>query len=86
VHVRLFHFSSTLAMVAMRACRHDIRPEVLTAHMARDDMIHSQAAIALPAILAGIIITAEYFTPCELDMRARSMNLILQPDDRGTRD
>src|SRR5258705_8371828 len=81
--MRLFHFSSTLAMVAVRACRDDIRPQVPTAHMARDHMIHRQPAIALPTILAGIIITTEDFTPRQFDVRTRSMNLTLKPNDRG---
>ena len=68
----------------MRACRDDIRPKVLTAHMARDHMVHCQPAVALPAILAGIIITPEDFTPRQFDVRARSVNLTLEPDDRGT--
>ena len=85
LHVRLFHFAPTLAMVAVGAGRHDVRPDVLTAHMARDHMVHRQPAVALSTILAGIIITAKDFTPRQFDVWTRPMNLILQPNDRRTR-
>lgn len=86
MHMRLFHSSPALAMVAVRACRYDICPQVLTAHMARHHMIHRQPAVSLPTVLAGIMITPEDFTPRQFDVRTRSMNLVLKPDDRRTWD
>jgi len=86
MHVRLFHFSPSFAVIAVRACRDDIRPQVRASHVARDHMVHCQPAVALPAILAGIIITSEDFPSRQFDVRPRSMNLTLEPDDRGTRD
>ena len=80
-HVRLFHFASTLAMVASRTGRHHIRPHVLAAHMTRDYMIHSQAPIAPAAILAGIIITSEHFTARQFYARPRPVDLALKPND-----
>lgn len=61
MHVRLFQSSSALAVVAGRAGRHQICPLVLPSQMPRDDMVHSQAAIAFAAVLAGIIIASEEF-------------------------
>ena len=61
VHVNLIHFAPALAMVTARAGRHQICPNMLAAHVARNHMIHRQTAVAPAAILAGIIIAAEYF-------------------------
>lgn len=61
MHVRFLQSSPTLAMVTCRAGRHQICPLVLPAQMPWDDMVHCQAAIALTAILAGIIIASEEF-------------------------
>lgn len=76
----LFHFSATLAMVAVWACSHNICPDVLPAHVARHDMIHGQSAFSLAAILAGIIVAAKDLAAGQLDVGARSVNLDLQPN------
>ena len=60
----LFHFSTALAVIAVWACRHNVRPEVLAAHMSWDHVIHGQPTVALPTILAGIIVAPEDFPPC----------------------
>ena len=86
VHVRLFHFSAPFAVVAVRARRDDIGPQVLAAHMTRDHVIHCQPAIALPAVLAGIIITPEDLPAGQFDVGTRPVDLTLQPDDRWARD
>lgn len=85
-HVGFFRPSATFTVIAVRTGRDDIRPQVRPTHMARDHMVHRQPAIALPAVLASIIVTSEDFPARQLDVRARSMNLTLQPDDRGARD
>ena len=76
----LFHPASALAVITVGTGRHDIRPDMLTAHMAGRHMIDRKAAIALAAILAGIIVTAKHLAASQLDVRTRSMNLVLQPD------
>lgn len=62
IHVHFMRFSPALAMIAHGTCGDDVRPGVLSAHVARDDVINRQAAFAFAAILAGIIVAAEYFT------------------------
>jgi hypothetical protein len=54
--------------------------------MPGDYMIYRQTAFALAAVLAGIIIPPKDFTPGQLDVWARPMNLAFEPDDRRTRD
>jgi hypothetical protein len=44
-------------------------------------MVYGQTAFPLAAILAGIIVAAEDLASGQFDMRTRSMNLGLQPDD-----
>ena len=39
-HVRLIHFSATLLVVAVRACRYDVRPYMCAAHVSRNDVIY----------------------------------------------
>jgi hypothetical protein len=46
-------------VIAVRAGRDHVRPFVDAAQMPWDDMVDRHAAFALPAILTGIIITAE---------------------------
>src|SRR6266498_1289529 len=81
-HMHLLHFASTFAVITMRACCHYIRPNVLPTHMTRHDVVYCQAALPLSAILAGIIIAAKNFAAGQLDVWARPMNLVLQPNDR----
>jgi hypothetical protein len=58
---------------------------MLSAEMARHDMVYGQAAVTFAAVLAGIIIPAKDLTAGQLDVGARSMNLGFQSNDRGTR-
>jgi hypothetical protein len=69
-------------MVAMGARSHYIRPDVLSAKVTWDDMVHSQAAFPFAAILAGIIVPSKDLTPGQFHVGTRPMNLRLQPDDR----
>ena len=62
VHVRLFRFAPALAVIACRASRNQVRPNMLPAHVTRDDVVDGQVKVVFAAILAGIIVAAEYFT------------------------
>jgi len=86
IHVRLLHSTPTFAMVAVWAGSHNVCPNVFPAHMARLHVVHRQPAVALSAILAGIIVAAKDFATRQLDVWARSMNLVLQSNDRRTRE
>jgi hypothetical protein len=84
-HVSLFRSPAALAMVARWAGGNHIRPDMFSAQMPGSYVIHSQADVPFPAILTGIIIAAENLTPGQLDMRTRSMHLVLEPDNGWAR-
>jgi hypothetical protein len=69
-------------VIAVRARRNDICPDVLPAQVTRHDMVHGQTAFALSTVLAGIIVAAKDFPASQFHVWTRSMNLGLQPDDR----
>jgi hypothetical protein len=79
--MNLFHPATPFAMVAVRARGDNIGPNMLTAEVTRRDVIHGQTALALPAVLTGIIVTAKDFPSGQLNMWARPMNLALQSND-----
>ena len=60
-HMRLIHFSAAFVVITGGASRHQVCPNMLPAHVTRDDVIHSQIDFAPAAILTGIIVTTEYF-------------------------
>jgi hypothetical protein len=73
--------ATALAVVAVGASRYNICPDVLPAQVTRRHVIHGQAALALSAVLAGIIIATKDLATCQFDVWTRPMNLVLQPDD-----
>ncbi len=79
-HMRLFHSAASLAMIAVRARRHHVRPQMLAAQVTRQHMVHRQPAVVSAAILAGIIIAPENLPARQFHMRARSAHLQLEPD------
>ena len=81
LHVNFFHPAPTLPVVAMGAGSDDICPDMLTAHVPWHDMVYGQTAFALPAVLAGIIVSAKNLPAGQLDVWTRPVNLVLQPDD-----
>ena len=60
--MRLIHLAPALAVIAGGTGSNQIRPNMPAAHMAWNDMVDRQAAFAPAAVLAGIIVTTEYFT------------------------
>ncbi len=82
-HVHFLYSASTLTMIAMGTSCHYICPNVLSAHVAWHHVIHGQVAFLLSTVLTGIIIAAKNFAACQFDVRARPVNLVLQPNDGG---
>jgi len=80
-HVDFLHFAPALAMIAMGAGSHNVRPDVLAAHMSGSHVVHREVALALSTVLAGIIVSAKHLTASQLDVGAWPMNLVLQPND-----
>jgi hypothetical protein len=69
--VYFLHPASALAMVAVGAGSHNVCPDMLTAHVSWGHMIHSQVALALSTVLAGIIVPAKDLTAGQLDVGTR---------------
>jgi hypothetical protein len=82
-HMHLLCFATTFAVIAMRAGRYDVCPDMLTTHMTRHHMIYGQIALAFSTVLTGIIVATKHFAARQLDVWARSMDLTFQPNDRG---
>ena len=79
-HMHFFHFAPALAMIAMGAGSHNVRPDVLAAHVSWSYVVHRKAALTFSTVLAGIIVSAKDLTASQLDVGAWPMNLVLQPD------
>ena len=79
-HVHFLHFAPALAMIAMGAGSHNVRPDVLAAHVSWSHVVHREAALAFPTVLAGIIVSAKDLAASQLDVGAWPMNLVLQSD------
>lgn len=60
--MHFMRFSPALAVIARGAGSDDVCPDMLSTHVAGNNVIHSQVAFAFSTILAGIIVAAEYFT------------------------
>src|SRR5215208_6875828 len=84
-HMDFFRFASTFPVIAGRAGGHNVRPDMFPAQMARHYMIDGHTTIAFSAVLTGIIVAAKHLAACQFDMWTRTMNLILEPNHRRTR-
>lgn len=71
----LFNLAASLAVIAGGTGSYQVRPDVLPAHVARNDVIDRQVAFALAAVLAGIIVAPEKFSAREFDTRTWPMDL-----------
>jgi hypothetical protein len=60
--MHFLHPASAFMVIALWASCDNVGPDMLTAHVARDDVIDGQTAITFATILAGIIIPSEHFT------------------------
>jgi hypothetical protein len=58
-HPDLFQLASTFAVITGRTCGYHISPDMFAAKMFWPYMVNSQVAGALPAILAGVFVTAK---------------------------
>jgi len=81
LHMYFLDPASAFAVITVRTGCHDVCPDVLATHVSRSHVIHGQITFALSTILAGIIVPAKHLTASQLDVGARPMNLVLQPND-----
>lgn len=73
-------------MIAPRAGRHEVFPGVLAVEMPGEDMVDGQDRGLLSAILTGIMVTSEDFTPGEVYHSARTPDLVVQTNNRWDRE
>jgi hypothetical protein len=85
VHVGFGHCAPAFVPVTGRARRDQVFPAVRAASVARNDVVNGQVGSLPAAILASVVVAAEYFTFVQLDVRARPVNDLFQADDRGPR-
>ena len=81
----LFQAAAAFTVVAGRAGRHNVRPDMLASLMAGLDVINCKASIAPTAVLAGIIIAPEDFAAGQLYAGPGTVDLFLQAYDRWPR-
>lgn len=82
-HVGFLRIPTAFAVIARRTCGHDVVPDVRTTLKAGHDVIDGETNFTATAVLTRIIVTTEYLSPSELDMRPRSAYLELQTDHGG---
>ncbi len=73
--------ATSFAMIASRARCNEVPPDVGAPEAARDDVIDSRLRCVPPAVLANIIVPAEYFRFIQLNARAWAFDHLIQPDD-----
>ncbi len=73
LHVSQLWCPAAFLDVTFSAGTNDIRPAILTAHTAGDNMVEAQIHCGKPlaAILAGVTVTAEDVSSVELDFASR---------------
>ena len=81
VHVHFPQLPSAFAVVAARAGRHYIGPDVLPAQVFGQHVVHRQVAGVPAAVLAGIAVPPEYLPAGLFDLQARPVDHFIQPDD-----
>src|SRR5258708_18040703 len=81
VHIRIFEVMIPLFAIARAARGHQILPRTLPTARTRDNMIESQFARALPAILAGILIAEQDIGACGLQGHAWNTHIDQQLHD-----
>ena len=80
--MRLLERPTAFSVITGRASSHQILPGVITSQVARQDMVDGHYRSMLPAVLAGIAVTAHDFPLGELDMRTRALDHMDQADYR----
>lgn len=82
VHTRFLKGASTFTVIAGRAGSYDVFPGVPAIEMTRHNVIDRQDGSHLAAVLASVIIAPEDLTPVERYLRMRSVDHVLQTNDR----
>jgi hypothetical protein len=84
LHTGVFQAASAFAVVAGRTSRYDIPPDVLSAEMARQNVIDGQIGGVFSTVLAGETVAAENFTACEFELRTGARDHLLKANDGWT--
>ena len=81
VHMHLRQLAPALAVVTARAGGYNIGPDMFPAQVFGQNMVHRQHAGVTPAVLAGVIVPAKDLPAGQLDLQARPVDHLVQPDD-----
>src|SRR5438132_453208 len=84
-HACLGERAPALPVVARLAGGDDVLPDVLATAVTRHHVIERQVVTALPAVLAGVVVTDEDFLTGHLHDGARTLHVVREADDRWRR-
>src|SRR5437762_4886776 len=84
-HACLGERAPALPVVAWLAGGDDVLPDVLATAVTRHHVIERQVVTALPAVLAGVVVTDEDFLTGHLHDGARTLYVVREADDRWRR-
>jgi len=77
-HPSLGQHPPALAMIAGRAGRSHIGPNMPAAQVPRHNMINRQVVGMLAAVLAGFMVAPEHLLAGQFEVRSRSVNHVIQ--------
>src|SRR5690606_8679573 len=83
LHIGLFRCAPTLPAVAGRTGGDKVCPAMGAAGMAGYNMVDGQLVAWAPAILAGVVIATQHLSLAQGHARSRTLDQVLQFDDRG---
>jgi len=78
--------AAAFAVVTARAGGHNIGPDMFSSQVFWENMVHRQIAGVTPTVLAGVTIPAKHLPAGQLDLQARTVDHLIQPDDRWPRE
>ena len=84
-HAGFFRTATTLVMVAVRAGRDHVRPDVQATLIPGNNVVNGQTRVATTAVLAGEVVSSKDLAAGKLHVRAWASYLLLKPNDRRPR-
>src|SRR5262249_49406217 len=82
-HAGLFRGAVAFLDIALQAGCHHVIPVIDAAARAREDVVDSEVVPALPAILAGVIVTMQDVASRQADLFVGNLHIAPQPDYGG---
>lgn len=85
VHISLLDGAASFPVIARRAGSHQVFPGMSASQVTGFNMVYRQANAVNPAVLAGVVITAENFALGQADFWAGTFDHFRKADDGWTR-